>query len=913
MSLSSGTRLGSYEIAAPLGAGGMGEVYRAWDSKLNRHVALKVLPAALAGDADYIARFQREAQVLASLNHPNIAAIYGLEDSGGVRALVMELVEGPTLDERISAGAIPIGEALEIARQIAEALEAAHDKGIIHRDLKPANVKVTADDKVKVLDFGLAKALTGDSGMSSSNLTSSPTMTIHMTQAGMILGTAAYMSPEQAKGKAVDRRADIWAFGVVLIEMLTGRRAYEGETPGEILASVIKDPPPLAALPPNTPAPIRRLLSRCLDKDPKRRLRDIGEARIVIEEVLAGRTPTDAVEATPEHSASPRGSLLPWIMAASLGIAAIIAGVGWWRGTKPVLRPLVRFDIDLGMGSGADRPIGPRVVISPDGTRVVFPAQDSSKAQRLFTRLLDQAEASPLNGTEGGDFPFFSPDSQWLGFVSNGKLKKVSVLGGAPQTLCDAPRLRGASWGPGFIAAALDTRGVIARVPEDGGPPQPLSITDTEKKEVTHRFPFVLPGGKVLLFGADSRGGSYEEADLVAQSLETGKRKVLFHGGYFPRYVASPGGPLSRNRGYLLFMSQRVLFAAPMDADGLTLTGPPRPMVEGVAATPTSGGAQFDVSQNGILIFQKGGNEGETTFNWLDSSNRIQQLSPKPAVYTWPTLSPDGRKFAFSMSAGSGGMWIYDLERDTASRIMFESSNRQNRSNGRPLWSPDGKHLVYGSSMQDAILWIRSDGGGEPQVLLKGAGDPVSFSPDGKQLAVARAGYGSIQLFPIEGAGTDHPVAGQPENWKPREWDAEFSPDGHWVAYMSDESGRNEVYVRAYPGPGGKWQVSMGGGVHPIWSPKARELFYANEALRIMVAPYTVNGDAFVPEKPRVWADHQISNILTSFPAFDISPDGKRFLVLLHPEALDSQHAHTPVTVMLNFTDELRRRMRNGS
>ena len=440
-------------------------------------------------------------------------------------------------------------------------------------------------------------------------------------------------------------------------------------------------------------------------------------------------------------------------------------------------------------------------------------------------------------------------------------------------------------------------------------------MLDSEKKEVTHRFPFVLPGGKVLLFGADSKGGSYDEADLVAQSLETGKRKILFHGGYFPRYIAAPAGPLAGNRGYLLFMSQRVLFAAPMDGDGLALTGAPKPLLEGVAATPTSGGAQFDVSRNGILILQKGGNEGETMFNWLDGSNRTQQLPFKAGVYTWPTISPDGKKFAFSMSAGSGGLWIYDLERDTATRIMFEkSSNRQNHSNGRPLWSPDGKHLVYGSSLKDAILWLRSDGGGEPQLLLKGAGDPVSFSPDGKQLAVERqvGGNALIQLLPIEGAGTDHPTAGKPELWNPREWAARFSPDGHWIAYTSDESGRNEVYVRAHPGPGGKWQVSSGGGTAAVWSPKARELFYGNEARRIVVVPYKVNGDAFVPEKPRVWADQQISNILTALPAFDIAPDGKRFLILLHPEALDAQHAGTSTTVMLNFVDELRRRLRGG-
>ncbi len=894
----------------------MGEVYRARDSRLSRDVALKVLSTALANDVDYMARFEREAQVLASLNHPNIAAIYGLEEADSVRALVMELVEGPTLAERMAIGPIPLEESLLIARQIAEALEAAHDKGIVHRDLKPANVKLTQDDRVKVLDFGLAKALDADPTMSSRELASSPTMTIRMTRAGMILGTAAYMSPEQGKGKAVDRRADIWAFGVVLVEMLSGRPAYEGETAGEILASVIKDPVPLSGLPTATPVAIRRLLDRCLDKDPKRRLRDIGEARIVIEETLrAGAVPEPAIAEPATALQAPR---LPWMVASALlACIAIFTGSGWWRSTRPVMRPLIRFDLDLGLAAGPGRSVAPRAVVSPDGSRIVFSGTDSANRQRLFTRLLNQAEGSPLNGTEDGDSPFFSPDGEWLGFASGGKLKKVPLAGGSPTVLCDAPRLRGASWGEGFIAAALDIRGGLSRIPEEGGPPQLLTKLDVENKEVTHRFPFFLPGGKVILFNADSKGGNYEQADIVAQSMESGKRSVLHRGGYLPRYVPFSASAPDSSKGFLLYMSQGVLFAAPMDADLLALTAAPVRVLDGIAATPGSGAAQFDVSRNGIALLQKGSDESATRLFWLDSSGAKQPLPAKTGLYSFPKLSPDGKRLAILLRAGGNNLSVYDWERDVMSRMSVGEPGKGQVSWSPSIWSPDGKHLGYADSSAGGIVWIRSDGAGEPQ-LFAGNRVPGSFSPDGRHFAVVQrnASRSRIEIVPIDGVETDRPKVGNPEEFAlgaGGQWDPKFSADGRWIAYTSGESGRSEVYVRAYPGPAGKWQISTGGGNHPVWSPKHRELYYSSDDLRIMAAPFTVEGDRFVPEKPRVWSHQQISENTTAWGGnFDITPDGKRFIALLYPDSPDAQRAANSLTVLLNFTDELRRRVPAG-
>jgi len=904
MPLPAGTTLGPYEILAPLGAGGMGEVYRARDSKLGRDVALKVLPAAVADDPERLARLQREAQVLASLNHPNIAHIYGLES----RALVMELVEGPTLAERIAAGPLPLDEALPIARQIAEALEAAHEKGIVHRDLKPANIKVTPQGLVKVLDFGLAKAL--EDSPASGELANSPTLSLAATKAGIILGTAAYMSPEQAKGKPVDRRADIWAFGVVLHEMLTGRQMYASETVSETLASVLLKEPALDTLPASTPWHIRQLLERCLRKDPRSRLRDIGEARVVLEE--APRSPV-ALPAAVRQSAI---FSLQSAIAAVFALVAIVALAMLWKATRPApLAPLQRFHADLGLDTGQATSYGAATIISPDGTRLAFVARGADGRSRIHTRLLEQSQASPLAGTENARSPFFSPDGQWVAFFADGKLKKISVQGGTAVTLCDAADDRGGSWGEdGQIVFTPNTRSGLLRVSDAGGAPTLITELSKDRAESTHRWPQVLPGsgGQAVLF-VTTAAANYEEANIEAQSLNTGQRKMLHRGGTYGRYLPSGRSP---GTGHLVYVQQGTLFAAPMDLSRLELIGPFVPVVEEVVVNTGNGGAQFAFSQTGIFVFQTGKATGAVRIvAWLDSAGKTQPLRHVPGRYFSPRFSPDGKRLALaSAEGGNMDIWVYEWERDTASRLTFTAELEQN-----PVWSPDGKHIAFQSFRNGPgnIYWMRADGGGDTVRLTESKNNqgPYSISPDGKRLAFFEQSpeTGSdIWTLPLDLTDPDHPKPGKPELFLRTpfiEVTPVFSPDGRWLAYMSLESGGPEVYVRPFPGPGGKWQVSTGGGVMPVWPRNGRELFYRTLDNRLMVANYTAKGEAFAADKPRLWSEKRFLDTGT-FTNFDPAPDGKRFAVLMAPEGdAEQQRAKTHVTFLLNFFDELRRKV----
>ncbi|MSV30660.1 MAG: serine/threonine protein kinase, partial [Bryobacterales bacterium] len=649
MPLSNGTRLGPYEIISPLGAGGMGEVYRGRDSKLNRDVALKVLPEALAGDADYMARFQREAQVLAALNHPNIAAIYGLED----RAIVMELVEGATLAERIAQGAIPIEEALAIARQISEAFEYAHEKGVTHRDLKPANVKITPEGVVKVLDFGLAKM--AEPPAPQGNPESSPTLTLTMraTVAGMILGTAAYMAPEQAAGKPVDRRADIWSFGVVLYEMLSGARLFAGETVAHTLAEVLTKELDLNRIDPG----IRPLVRRCLQRDPRRRLRDMGDARLVIEEYQANPLPEVAPPAG-------RHSKTAWMVAGVLAAALIPASLGWFRRSPELLKPLVRFDINPGPDASMET-IADRLAISPDGRRLVYGTRSPGGVPRLSSRLLEQPAGAPIAGTENAIHPFFSPDGQWLGFFSADKMKKVSLLGGAPsdfavQSWGTGP---GVDWSEdGSFVIAPNSRSALVVLPPAGGSFLPLAQLDQASKEITQRWPQVTPGGRVVLFTSNTHGGNYEDAEIVAFHRKTGHRKVLYRGGYFGRYLGPAQGP-----GYLVYMSRGNLFAMPMDLERLTVTEPPVQVLADVAASPIVGYAKIDYSRTGTAVFLKGGDEVPPVLQVADTSGHLRTLSAGagvPASKSSIRWAPDGKRIAMIVTSGGGrDLWAIEGSR----------------------------------------------------------------------------------------------------------------------------------------------------------------------------------------------------------------------------------------------------------
>ncbi|MBK5294618.1 MAG: PD40 domain-containing protein [Acidobacteriia bacterium] len=863
-----GTTLAHYRITAKLGEGGMGEVYRATDLKLNREVAIKVLPESFAQDPDRMARFQREAHVLASLNHPNIAAIYGLED----RALVLELVEGETL-----AGPLPIGTALHYARQITDALEAAHEKGIIHRDLKPANIKITPAGQVKVLDFGLAKAV--EQSAPSGNPDLSPTMTAAATRLGVIMGTAAYMAPEQARGQHVDKRIDIWSFGVVLFEMLTGKRLFTGETISDTLAAVLKSDIDLS----QSPQSVRKLLDRCLQRDRKLRLRDISDAWAHIEDA-----PAAAITAAPARR------ILPWAITAMVTLAA----AGLWQTTRPVERPLIQIEADLGPGvSLATLNFNP-VILSPDGMRIAFTSAGAVGGSHLYTRRLNQPKAVLLAGTEGVASPFFSPDGQWIAFFADGKLKKVQVEGGAAMTLCEAGGVLGGDWGEdGNIIAALGTRSVLSLIPSAGGAPKP--VTTFTKGEVTHRWPQILPGGKAVLFISHTTGGNYDEAAIEVLSVPDGRRKKLHQGASWSRYVSS---------GHLLYLFKGTLFAMPFHLGRLETTGPAFPVLEGVASRGISGVALFDVSPAGTAVYQSGGAEGNlVSIQWMDQSGKTEPLLAKQGDYIMPRFSPDGKRLALvSAQGGDRGIWTYDWSRDAMNRLTFDPG-----SEVYPVWTPDEKYIFYRNA-GSTISWVPSDGASKPVELFTGYKEiqtPHSITTDGKRLAFIQAD--DIWTVPLEG-GSGPPRAGKPEVFVKttflESWPA-FSPDGKWIAYSSFESGTYEVFVRAFPDSGGKWLISNNGGTTPVWSRTGNELYYRTMDYRITAAPYSVNGGSFVPGKPRLWSEKRFPAGL-QFGSYDLHPDGKRFAVLMGPEV--EEKPRSQVTFLFNFLDELKRRVPPG-
>ena len=892
MPLSPGTKLGPYEIRAPIGAGGMGEVYRAHDSRTRRDVAVKISAERFSD------RFSREVHAVAALNHPNICHLYDV----GPDYLVMELVEGPTLAQRIKQGAVPLDEALKIARQIADALEAAHEKGIVHRDLKPGNIKLRPDGTVKVLDFGLAKVIGAtESGEPPED---SPTLTVDATtRMGVVIGTAAYMPPEQARGKTVDKRADIWAFGVVLYEMLTGERLFEGDTVSDTLIEVATKEPRWERV----PAQAQRLLRRCLEKDPKRRLRDIGDAWELLE---------DAAESAPSRS---RAGIAGWAAAAVLATIAAVSLWAPWRAEKPLDRPLVRLDVDLGPEISL-RPIGQAlnsVIISPDGTRLVYVASLAGGPQKLFTRKLDRSNATELPGTEGALGAFFSPDGQWIVFFSD-KLNRISVEGGAvvPTSEHDAASILGEY---GVAISGSNGRG-LTLLPSNGGAAKPL--TDLASGEAYHVSPQVLPGGKAVLFTVyTSAQADIDSASIEVVSLADRRRKTLVRGGTFAHYVAT-----SNAAGHLLYSHKGTLFAIPFDLNRLETRGPAVPVVDGVAYEKFTGAALFDVSRTGTLVYRKAGGGGGrvlrggdrvTTIQWLDAAGKKTPLLGKPRTYEAFRLSPDGKRLAVLVVEGSGqDIWIYDPQRDAMTRLTFGGGSYSD-----PIWSPDGRYIVFGSFTGTGMFWTRADGAGQPQPLTqsKNVQIAVSFSPDGKRLAYMDcAGDCQIWTVPIEDSGGQL-KAGKPEQFLKTPFndeDPEFSPDGQWLAYISNESGKREVYVRPYPPPaagqGGKWQISnSGGGIH-FWSRNGHELLYQSGD-RIMAVKYTAKGNVFAPEKPRVWAA-SLGGATEGEGVvwFDLAPDGKRVAVELPVATSEAPKPEHEVTFLFNFFDELRRRVPLG-
>ncbi len=912
--LSAGSKIGAYEITGAIGAGGMGEVYRARDTILGRDVAIKVLPEAFARDAERMARFEREAKVLASLNHPNIASIYGVEISDNSRALIMELVEGPTLAERIAAGPIPVDEALRIARQMADALEYAHEHSVVHRDLKPANIKISREDVVKILDFGLAKAIEGDAW--SMDIGNSPTLTHMATQAGVLLGTASYMSPEQAKAKPVDRRADIWAFGCVLYEMLTGKMAFHGETISDTLAAIIRAEPDWTLLPKDTSARVRMLLQRCLEKDAKQRLQAIGEARITLDEVLSG-APEPTSSAVTAAAATPvpvwrRG--LPWAVAAGcLAIALIALGFGGFKYFhRAPSAPPIRLSAEIGVDASLFTGLGPAAVLSPDGTRMALLATGADQKRRIYVRSLDQLRATALSDTEDAGYPFFSPDGQWIGFFADGKLKKISVQGGAAIVLCDAPNGRGGSWGDdGAIVFAPIIAGALSKVSSAGGTPQPLTTLDRQMGEVTEHWPQVLPGSKAVLFTSNTNTGSYENADIVVYSMASNQRKTVVRGGFYGRYLPS---------GQLVYMHEGTLFAAPFDLKKLEVTGPPAPVVEGVLTVSGSGGPQFSFSNTGTLVYTaEGAQESQNvSIDWLDRDGKFTPLRETPGDYYNPAFSPDGKRLALVIQDGEkSDIWVYDLARGTLTRLTFGGGAHS------PVWSPDGERIVYMSSEEKgggySLWWIRADGAGNPERLTKRTGElqwAGSWRPDGRFLAFSQLTVNSVietMVLPFEGNEKSGWKPGEPKPFVNAGAMPAFSPDGHWLAYASVESGTSEVYVRPYPGPGGRWQISNGSGFAPRWSADGKELFYLtkgsdNADQKIMVVTYSASGGAFDASSPQPWSPVQFDGRFSIFNIpFDLAPDGKRFAVLKTTGTEQTSAPNNKVIFIFNFFDQVRR------
>ena len=884
-----GKTISHYKVLEKIGEGGMGVVYRATDTKLNRDVALKILPQQFASDTQRMGRFQREAEVLASLDHPNIGQIYGIEEAGQTKALVLQLIEGPTLADKITQGPIPVEETLKIALQIAEGLEAAHEKGVIHRDLKPANIKITPEGQVKILDFGLAKALEGETPPDSS-LSQSPTLTAAATQAGVILGTAAYMSPEQARGKPVDKRADIFAFGAVLYECLTGKRAFEGEDVSDTLASILAREPDWELLQPNLHPRLREVLERCVEKDLKKRFRDVGDMLVDIQKVLADPAGLVIQPVAEDVQAQPQ-SKLPWVAAVLVSI--LIAGVATWNLKPEVPGPVSRFYHVLPEGQGFTNIRGTLVALSPDGSKMVYVAN-----LQLYLRAMDTLDSTPIPGTEEvSASPFFSPDGQWIGFFSqrDRQLKKIAVSGGAPVTLSDTNNPRGSSavWGTDDTIVWGQLEGIM-RVSANGGTPELLIAGG----EVILRHPQMLPDGEsVLLSRADPSG------QVVVYSLESGEQKVLF-AGFGAKYLST---------GHIVYTIADVLFAVPFDLDTLEVVGGPVPMVEGVGARPP----QYAVSDSGSLVFVPGGVEGSErrTLALVDRDGEVELLNVPPKQYLSPRLSPDGQTLVVqSIEDSENVIWVYDLTDDKAIRqLTFEGNNQ------RPVWTPDSQRITFSSDRDGtmSLYWMPADGSGVAERLTtaeEGTRHRMwSWSPDGKLLVftVIRNDQTGRNIWTLSvDDGETQSLYDTPGTVF---LGAELSPNGEWSAYGAGPSGNAaDIYVEPFPPTGARHRISQDGGLYPLWSPEGSELFYRPNAGGTGITLRSVD---IVTEPAFAFSNEQTLpvegfNVVSGYRDYDITPDGERLLMVFPADQSDSSEpARQQINVVLNWFEELKERV----
>jgi eukaryotic-like serine/threonine-protein kinase len=886
MTLAAGTRVGPYEILAPLGAGGMGEVYRARDTRLSREVALKLLRSGLASDRDRLARFDREGRLLASLNHPNIGAIHGVEESAEGPCLVLELVPGETLAEKLAAGPLPLEEAVAICRQIARALEAAHENGVLHRDLKPSNIKVTPDGAVKVLDFGLAKTVGSDGSGAESRVA---TVTSGGTIDGHVLGTASYMSPEQARGQALDRRTDIWSFGCVLYETLTGVRAFPGGTLADTLAGVLGREPDWDRLPRGTPRGILRLLVRCLRRERDRRIHDVADARLELEDAL-DEPALEAFPAGGRPATSRWRKLLPWLLTAAFATAAIVA-VLETRVSRPA--PLSRTDrlqVVLPPGDRLAVASRPAVAISRDGSLLAYAAERSG-VTHLFVRPLAETVATLLPGTDDASGPFFSPDGRWIAFFAERKLKKVPSTGGTPVAICEAINSRGATWADDdTIVFTPNIREGLWRVAASGGSPERLTTPEPRLWNYDHRWSQSLAGGNLLFVDWTPWHGARETGIVL---LEPGARRKT-------TLVAKAEYGRALPIGTLAFVRSGTLFAAALDLRGRKIEGAPRPVPDSVYVTTNTGAAQFDVSSNGTLAYVPGGPPSDRRLVWVDRDGKESPLPAPSRAYLGVDLSPDGSRVAVTIESGTRDVWVYDILRGTLTRLTFAGDN------SLPLWSPDGRRLAFASRSSNGptnLFAVAADGSGAPERLTESSNPqlPTAFSPDGRFLCFTEAmaaAQSDLWVLPLFGDRKPVAVAHTPfdERW------GRFSPEGKWLAYVSDESGVDQVYVLPFPGPGVKVQVSADGGREPMWSPDGRELIFTNGDRWLSAEVRTQPTFSMTP--PRLLLEARYERPSGPMPNYDISPDGRRLLTV---KGSAPENATSQIIVALNWFDELRR------
>jgi Tol biopolymer transport system component/predicted Ser/Thr protein kinase len=904
MAILPGKRLGSYEILSAIGAGGMGEVYRARDTRLDRIVAIKVLPVHLADRPELRERFEREARTVASLNHPHICTLYDIGRQDGIDFLVMEYLEGETLAQRLLKGPLALEQVLQYAIEIADALDKAHRKGVTHRDLKPGNIMLTKSG-TKLLDFGLAK-LRQDAAPAVP-VSQLPTADNAATAQGTILGTLQYMAPEQVEGKVdeIDARTDIFAFGAVVYEMATGKKAFEGSTSASVMSKILQvDPPPISSLQPMTPAALERTVKRCLAKEADDRWQTARDLEVQLKWIAEGGS-----QVTLAPAAAVKGIRARWHEVLLWGVASLLlaatTGLAIWN-LRPISPRLVtRAVVTLPPGqqlAGLDN--GPAVALSSDGTHLAYVARQGG-TQQVYLRAMDSSDARPIPGTEGAVNPFFSPDGQWIGFFAGGKLKKAAVNGGAALTLGNAVSSYGASWGSqGMIAFTPANVGALLQVSDAGGAPQ--ALTRREKGETSHRWPDFLPGGKAVLLAASANTTNWTNAHVAVQSVGTGERRNLIQGGTHPHYAAS---------GHLVYAQGVSLMAVPFDPQRLAATGAAVPVVEGVLQSPSTGAAQYSFSATGSLVYVSGGVQGtQLRLVWVSRTGAEQPVAAPAHAYLNPRLSPDGRRVAVGITEPESQIWLYDLSRETLTRLTFEGN-----TNGYPAWTPDGKRIAFASTKEGPqnLFWQLADGSGGLERLTTSeySHTPNSFSPDGQLLAFHEVNPTTERDIWVLRMGDPSAGSGQVRKAQPflrtpfTESAPRFSPNGRWLAYISDESGHFEIYVQPYPGPGGKWQISTEGGTEPVWNPNGRELFYRSGDK--MMAVDIATQPSFAAGKPRVLFEGQYVPTPATLPNYDVSPDGQRFLMMLMPSE-QAQAAPTQINVVLNWFEELKQKVPAG-